>query len=110
MDWLVRTSELPWEPAPVEGVSWQLLQEVPQGTIKRFRLQPGASYPVHHHPDRSEWVYTVVGTLTVTLGSTVQELQPGDFAWIPVGLAHGLGNQTDEVVEFLVGAFSQVVS
>lgn len=110
MDGLVRGSEQPWEPAPVEGVSWQLLKDVPEGTIKRFRLQAGATYPLHHHPDRSEWVYLVEGTLTLTLGSAVQELHPGDFAWIPARLPHGLGNQTGDLVEFLVGAFWHAVS
>ena len=48
--------------------------------------------PLHTHRDQDDTFYVLDGVLSVQIGDEVYELEPGDFATAPPGVAHTFGN------------------
>src|SRR4051794_17347439 len=63
-------------------------------------LQPGGWLAPHVH-SFEEALYVLTGELLVDLGGRVHRLVGGDFALIPTGLRHALGNSATEPTTFL---------
>src|SRR4051812_28007351 len=63
-------------------------------------LQPGGWLAPHVH-SFEEALYVLTGELLVDLGGRVHRLRGGDFALIPTGLRHALGNSATEPTTFL---------
>jgi len=60
-----------------------------------------------HHKRAEHWV-VVSGTATVTNGEQTYSLNKGESTYIPLGVTHALGNQTNEpleVIEVQSGAY-----
>lgn len=57
-----------------------------------FRRGPGA--PMHVHRNEDEAWFVLEGRFTVVVGDQVHTLEPGDFAWGPRDVAHGLAVDT----------------
>lgn len=70
---------------------WQFLTKSSgAGTVKFLKFSPGAKYPLHFHPDRSEWLYVISGDMTVEIDGKKLELSSGEFASFPVNSKHSL--------------------
>lgn len=52
----------------------------------------GAGPPLHVHDEQDDSFFVVEGVLTLQVGDDLIELQPGDFATVPPGVAHTFGN------------------
>ncbi|MEO8437558.1 MAG: cupin domain-containing protein [Chloroflexota bacterium] len=63
-------------------------------------MHPGGWLAPHVH-SFEEALYVLDGELLVDLGGTVHRLVSGDFALMPTGLRHALGNTSDGVVRWL---------
>ena len=63
-------------------------------------LQPGGWLAPHFH-SCEETLYVLAGELLLELGDRVHRLMTGDFALIPTGLRHALGNGSAEPVRLL---------
>jgi quercetin dioxygenase-like cupin family protein len=63
-------------------------------------LLPGGWLAPHVH-SFEEALYVLEGELLLQLGSVVHRLGGGDYALMPTGLRHALGNTSDERVRFL---------
>ncbi len=100
----VHTSQLPWEPTPVTGVTVKELAHYSEGTAKLIRLAPGAEYPLHRHPQRTEYVYVLAGTATLTVADDTHDAQVGDFTLMPADTPHALANYTTFEALLWVGA------
>lgn len=102
-----RSSEIPWQPTPIPGMSVKALSVDPArkyGT-SLVRLEPGACYPSHRHNDIEE-VFLLEGALLVE-GVRVK---PGDYCRSEPGSIHGesrtesgalllvFASQTDEIL------------
>ncbi len=98
------TPELEWKSTPVKGVSAKELIALSEGTAKLIRLEAHSQYPVHQHPDRSEYAYVLEGTPTLFDGQTHHPCRPGDFVTFPARTPHSLGNASDLPVLLFVGA------
>lgn len=61
-----------------------------------YCLLPGQSQAVHSHGDADKFYYVIEGRGRFTLGDEVRELGPGEAAWAPRGVAHGVGNAADQ--------------
>lgn len=59
---------------------------------KRIIVNPGARLSLQKHRHRSEHWVVVSGTAEVTVGSEVRLLGENEFAYIPAGTVHRLGN------------------
>lgn len=93
-----------WKSMPIEGIVAQELIEKTNGTFKIVKLQPGAIYPLHVHPDKTEYVYVLEGTLEATIEETKFVGETGKFFQFPVGKRHGLKNPGGKETILLVGA------
>ena len=55
----------------------------------------------HRHRDQDEAFFVIDGTLQLALDGDRVDLHPGDFAWVPGGVAHAFANITDTATTFL---------
>jgi oxalate decarboxylase/phosphoglucose isomerase-like protein (cupin superfamily) len=60
---------------------------------------PGEGPPLHVHTE-NEVIYTLEGTFRITLGDSIQEAQPGSFAFIPSGTPHTWQNVGERPARF----------
>lgn len=63
-------------------------------------IQPGGWLAPHVH-SFEEAVYILQGELLLQIGDPVHRLTAGDYALMPTGARHALGNAADEAVRFL---------
>lgn len=101
---LVRTNEMQWAPSNVSGVAGKDLIQFAEGTAKLIRLEPGAAYPQHQHPNRTEYAYVLSGTAVLSVADEDFEAHQGDFLAFPTDTPHALANRSDDEVLLFVGA------
>lgn len=76
-------------------------------SVGRCEIKPGASLPKHYHPNCSEVVYVLEGTITHTVeGDRVETLQVGDTVIVPRSFAHQATNVGQEPAVLLI-SFSE---
>lgn len=96
--------DLPWAEMPLAGFSGKGLLDLPNGSFKMVKIEPGSEYPIHKHPDKTEFAYVVAGTLEATIGDQVTQGESGAFFIFPVGERHGLKNPGSVDTLVLIGA------
>lgn len=64
-------------------------------------LQPGESHPFHVHPGQEEVVHVLSGRVEKWIDREKRILGPGDSAFMPAGVVHGLYNDGDEPARVL---------
>ena len=69
--------------------------------VKRLHVKPGAKLSLQMHHKRAEHWVVVSGTATVTNGEQTYSLNKGESTYIPLGVTHALGNQTNEPLEII---------
>ena len=103
IDWTFADSPPP-STATASGLARQRLVGPEQGAVHTdlaaVAIQPGGWLAPHVH-SFEEAVYVLEGELLLELGGTVHQLQGGDYALMPTGLRHALGNTGHGVVRFL---------
>jgi quercetin dioxygenase-like cupin family protein len=65
---------------------------------------PGGGPPPHIHSREDESFYLLEGTLTVQVGGETLQPSPGDFVYLPRGIAHSFRNPGKENARMLVTA------
>ncbi len=96
------------QPAPAgatsSGMARQRIVGPDQGAVHTdlavVALQPGGWLAPHVH-SFEEALYVLDGELLIQLGGDTHRLVSGDFALIPTGLRHGLGNASEAVTRLL---------
>ncbi|HJV45964.1 MAG TPA: cupin domain-containing protein [Bacillota bacterium] len=106
----VNPQQLSWKAMAVKGFEGKGLIDLSGGGLKMVRLQPGATYPVHQHPEKTEFAFVLEGTLEATVADQVYIGQRGMFYSFPVGIQHGLRNPSEEETVLLVGAIKDTES
>lgn len=71
-------------------------------TVGKCFLGPGASNPVHHHPNCDEVLHVLRGRIRHRVGDAYTELVAGDTISIPRGAIHNAQNVGDEECELLI--------
>lgn len=69
--------------------------------VKQIAVYPGQSLSLQMHHKRAEHWVVVKGTATITVGERVQDYQPNQHVFIPLGDVHRLENRTDSLVEII---------
>lgn len=95
-----------WSTEPVKhvlpGVTRQVLNGEQQ-TMVRYVYQPGAVFPVHHHPQEQITV-VLSGEIEFTVDGAQIVLRAGEASVIPANIPHGarvLGNRVVETFNAL---------
>ena len=65
---------------------------------------PGGGPPPHIHSREDESFYLLEGTLSVQIGDKTLQALPGDFVYLPRGIAHTFRNTGTENARMLVTA------
>jgi quercetin dioxygenase-like cupin family protein len=65
-------------------------------------VTPGGGTPPHIHHREDESFQLLEGELTVNVGGHTMTAQPGDFVYLPRGIAHSFKNDSEEKVRALV--------
>ncbi|ELZ78383.1 cupin [Haloferax larsenii JCM 13917] len=82
----------------VEDVHLAVLAGGEEMNVQHFRIEPGATVPVHEHP-HEQVGYIVAGELTFVLGDGDEVVVgPGDSYSLAGGEAHGAENRGDDPV------------
>lgn len=104
IDILIKTEELPWVPL-VEGIDFKLLRSCEtSGTWSvYFRMQAGASFPLHKHYGAGEY-FVIKGRMKYRAGEAVA----GDYGYEPLGSIHEL-TEFPEYTELYFTNFGPVI-
>jgi quercetin dioxygenase-like cupin family protein len=70
--------------------------------LAEISVPPGWCPPPHIHHREDESFHVLEGTLTVHVGEDTITASPGDFAFLPRGIAHSFKNNSDAPVTALV--------
>ncbi|MGC4232111.1 MAG: cupin domain-containing protein [Niabella sp.] len=97
-------SEMEWTYGKVKGFAGKDLIKLDNGTLKLVKVEAGASYPTHQHPDKTEFAYVVSGTPEFMIGETTFQSQCGDFFIFPRQEMHSIHNHSNGLCELLIGA------
>ncbi|TAL08629.1 MAG: cupin domain-containing protein [Chloroflexota bacterium] len=103
VDWSFAASPMPTT-ATISGLSRLRVVGPDQGAIHTDlavgALAPGGWIAPHVHA-YEEALYVLEGELLLDLGGPVHRLVTGDYALMPTGLRHALGNTSDAPIRFL---------
>ena len=69
--------------------------------VKRLHVKPSGKLSLQMHHKRAEHWVVVGGKATVTVGEQIFTLEKGESAYVPLGVIHGLENQTNESLEII---------
>lgn len=82
------------------GEYW-VLEDAETHKVKRILVNPGQRLSLQYHLKRAE-VWTIVqGSGEVTIDDSIQTLNVGDVAQIPLGAYHRIENKTSEPMVFI---------
>jgi len=73
----------------------------PNFQVKRLCVNPGAKLSLQMHHQRAEYWVVVSGTATAINGKNLITLTKGESIYIPIGVIHGLENNTKETLEII---------
>lgn len=55
---------LTYHTGAVKGVSGKGLIDLKNGGLKMIKLAAGANYPIHTHPQKTDYIFVLKGTIT----------------------------------------------
>lgn len=94
-------------------ITWLANQELtgsPDITLGRVVLQVGKTNPEHYHPNCSEVLYVLEGTVRRTVGEDAIIMKTGDTCIVPPSVRHGVANigdiDADLIVVFTSGQYT----
>jgi quercetin dioxygenase-like cupin family protein len=101
---LIIAREQPWTEGRVKLFSGKELISQENGGLKLVKVEPGASYPLHVHPDKTEYAYVLEGSPEFSVGDETHSSQPGEFVIFPANVKHAIRNKTRSGCVLLVGS------
>ena len=97
MKYIIRNSELDWEPKYFPGEQAQygefkaLWKEhgTSQFEVRLTKIPPGGTNTKYHtHTKEEEWFYVLKGSCHICIEGEWQEIQEGDSIFKPIGIYH----------------------
>ena len=102
----IKTDKLPWVNGRVSGFAAKELISKNNTTLRLVRVSPHAKYPVHSHPDKTEFAYVTKGQLQIHIDGKDHNANPGSFYIFADNTPHSIINSTDQECELLIGAIT----
>ena len=92
----------------IDGIVWNILGQtyVPKHLSDssfawHATFPPGTFVPPHIHPTQDEFIYMLEGRFDLLLDGREQVAAGGDLIRLPMNVAHGIFNKSDQVVKCL---------
>jgi quercetin dioxygenase-like cupin family protein len=74
--------------SPYPGIARRVLT-TSKATVQEYSFAPGATYPLHHHP-QEQITLVLDGELTFNASGDSQELSAGAWSVVPGDVPHGI--------------------
>lgn len=100
----IKSYQLEWSTGNVKGFQGKELLNINNGSFKLIKISPLSAYPIHVHPDKTEYAYVLEGTPEFIIENTEYTSVPGDFFIFPLKMEHAIKNNTHLECLLLVGA------
>lgn len=97
-------NKIEWQSGSVKGFEGKELLKELGGTIKLVQVEPGASYPLHKHIDKTEFAYVLEGKAEFEVDSETYWGEKGDFIIFPINKRHAIKNKEQVICLLLIGA------
>lgn len=104
----IKIHDIEWKTGKVKGFLAKELLNLENGSLKLISAEPGNSYPMHTHPDKTEFAYVLEGNPQFKIGSSTYESSPGDCFIFPQKEHHAIINHTGGNCLMLIGAIKSV--
>ena len=104
MDNKIKSNLLEWSSGKVKGFYGKDFIKMDNGSVKLVKVDAHATYPLHVHPDKTEYAYVLEGNTEFEIDNQQYSSEPGDFFIFPRGKKHAIINNTNEDCLLLVGA------
>lgn len=101
-----KTDLLNWETGKIKGFSGKDLINLKNGALKMVKVEPFSTYPIHLHPDKTEFIYVLEGNPQIIIDEEKFLGQRSDFFILPSAINHSIENQTSKECVLLVGAIN----
>jgi quercetin dioxygenase-like cupin family protein len=102
---IIDHQDIPWEPHPrYPSVEFKALVKGADNTfvsVGLVRFPPGGIIGIHIHPNEIETIYGLVGEGVFTLQDEEMPFSAGQIVSVPIGMEHGLRNESDDDLEIL---------
>lgn len=92
----------------IDGIVWSILGQtyVPKHLSDssfswHATFPPGTFVPPHIHPTQDEFIYMLEGRFDLWLDGKEHVATGGDFIRLPMNVAHGIFNKSDQAVKCL---------
>lgn len=100
-------SKLDWNEGRVKGFQGKDLLLKPNGSIKLVTISPLAKYPIHIHPDKTEYAYVLKGEVICTLDDEETTVSKDEFMIFPKNRQHGIKNNLDAETVLIIGSIME---
>jgi len=104
MELKIEPETLPWTEGRVKNFFGKDLIQLKNGGLKLVKVAAGAVYPVHQHPDKTEYAYVLDGRPAFRIDEMVYQGSTGDFFIFPSKVRHAIINESSSECLLLVGA------
>ncbi|RME81642.1 MAG: cupin domain-containing protein [Caldilineae bacterium] len=97
--------DIPWQRHPrFQDVFFKPLIKGAENTfasVGMVRVPAGAEIGLHIHPQEIETIYVMAGHGVFHVGGEERPVREGDIVSVPIGMTHGLRNESQEDVQLL---------
>lgn len=103
----IEVNKLDWIEGKVKGFLGKELISQANGALKLVKVMPNATYPIHIHPDKTEFAYVLEGLPGFLINSEVHSGKKGDFFIFPFDTKHAIYNNSNYECILLVGSIQR---
>lgn len=100
----ISPENLAWTEGKVKNFFGKDLIALDNGSLKMVKIAPRSHYPLHYHPDKTEYAFVLQGLPEFEIGGECLSGKPEDFFIFPKNEHHAILNNTDASCLLLIGA------
>jgi quercetin dioxygenase-like cupin family protein len=104
MEYKIDINKLEWKSGQVKGFSGKEFLQLNNGSVKMVKIDPLAFYPIHVHPDKTEYAFVVTGNPEFLIEEETYLAKPSDFFIFPNNIKHAIKNNTAVECYLLIGS------
>lgn len=104
MEQKVNPKNAVWHEGNIPGFSSNEILIQKNGGVNYLKVEPGAEYPVHMHPDKTEYAIVMEGNPQITINMKNYTANPGDVFLFPPHVKHAISNKRQLISILIVGS------
>lgn len=100
----IKPGSLEWATGKIKGFYGKDFITEKNGTVKLVKILSSSKYPIHQHPEKTEYAYVLNGSPEFFIDQTHYHSEASDFFIFPAKISHAIENNTNEDCLLLIGA------